>query len=93
MAVISFNDAPHGLTTFGKNVDCFEIAGVDSIFYPAKLTISNKQALVSSFKVKIPVAVRYCFCNYPKTNGYLYSTAGLPVASFRTDSWEIKKQF
>ena len=91
VAIISFNDAPGGLSTFGKNVDCFEIAGSDSLFYPAKLKIDQKQAIVSSPKVKIPVAVRYAFCNFPKTAGYLYNTSGLPVPSFRTDNWNAKK--
>ena len=91
VAIISFSDAPHGLTTFGKRVDCFEIAGSDSVFYPARIEIKNQQALISSPKIKSPMAVRYAFCNFPKTEGYLYNTAGLPVPSFRSDSWPIKK--
>ena len=65
---------------------CFEVAGADSIFYPAKLII-DKEVKVFSAKVKAPMAVRYGFCNFPKTKGYLYNTAGLPVPSFRTDNW------
>ena len=91
VAIISFNDAPTGITSFGKSVDCFQISGTDSIFYPAKLEIKNKQALLKSLKVKSPVAVRYAFCNFPKTEGYLYNTAGFPALSFRTDNWNNKK--
>ncbi len=87
LAVLSFDNVAVGLSTFGKEVNCFEIAGQDSIFYPAKLVIKAKQANVWSPKVKAPVAVRYAFCNFPVTNGYLYNTAGLPVPSFRTDNW------
>lgn len=87
IVLITFNDAENGLSTFGKEVECFEVAGQDSIFYPAKMTITKKQVRVWSAQVKAPVAVRYGFCNFPKTAGYLYNTAGLPVPSFRTDNW------
>jgi hypothetical protein len=40
---------------------------------------------VVSDKVQAPVALRYAFKNYPKTEGYLFSATGLPVPSFRTD--------
>ena len=90
IAYLSFNDAPHGLSSFGKRVDCFEIAGTDSVFYSAHLEIKNQQALISSPNVKSPLAVRYAFCNFPKTEGYLYNTFGLPVPSFRTDNWDVK---
>ena len=86
VAILKFNNAPNGFTSFGKEVECFEVAGADSIFYPAKLII-DKEVKVISEKVKAPVAVRYGFCNFPKTKGYLYNTAGLPVPSFRTDNW------
>jgi sialate O-acetylesterase len=88
VAIVSFNDAPTGITSFGKNVDCFQIAGNDSVFYPAKAIIKNKQVHLISSQVKSPVAVRYAFCNFPSTEGYIYNTAGIPIPSFRTDSWE-----
>ena len=88
VAVISFDNTPNGLTTYGKTVESFEVAGKDSIFYPAKLTINQKQARVYSPNVKVPVAVRYNFCNFSPTTGFLYNTAGLPVIPFRTDNWK-----
>lgn len=87
VAFITFENKSIGLSSFGKEVDCFEVAGSDSVFYPAKMQIFQKQAKVWSPKVKVPVAVRYAFSNFPKTNGFLYSIAGLPVPSFRTDNW------
>jgi sialate O-acetylesterase len=87
LAILSFDNVALGLSTYGKEVNCFEIAGADSVFYPANLAIKAKQANVWSVKVKIPVAVRYGFSNFPITTGYLYNTAGLPVPSFRTDNW------
>jgi sialate O-acetylesterase len=87
VAVITFDNAANGLTTFGKIVEGFEVAGQDSVFYPAKLTINQKQARIYSSKVKVPVAVRYNFRNFLQSSGFLYNTAGLPVIPFRTDNW------
>jgi len=87
VAVITFDNAANGLTSFGKLVEGFEVAGQDSVFYPAKLSISNKQARLNSTNVKVPVAVRYNFRNFIPSNGFLYNTAGLPVIPFRTDNW------
>lgn len=87
IATISFNNAENGLSTFGQEVGCFEIAGTDSLFYPANMKISQKKVRIWSPNVKSPVAVRYAFSNFPKTTGYLYNTAKLPVIPFRTDDW------
>ena len=83
-----FDNIKYGLSTFGKTVDCMEIAGADKVFYPADITIKDKKVMVNSPKVKKPVAVRYAFSSFPKTRGYLYNTEGLPVPSFRTDDWD-----
>ena len=89
VAILEFNDVLNGLHSFGNEVECFEIAGADKVFYPAKMWTNRKnQVLVSSPKVKVPEAVRYGFCNFPQTKGFLYNTAGLPVPSFRTDNWD-----
>lgn len=84
---VYFNNTPLGLTNFGKKVQCFELAGADNVFYPAKLTIDKMHAQIWSSKVKNPVAVRYAFSNFPETEGFLYSSEGIPVPSFRTDNW------
>lgn len=84
---LTFDHADNGLSTFGKRVKCIDVAGSDKIFYPASLTIRDKKVWVSSLYIKNPVAVRYGFRSYPKTEGYLYNTEGLPVPSFRTDNW------
>ncbi len=84
-ALIKFTNAPNGLTTFGKNLSQFEIAGIDKIFYPALATLQNEVVKVHSDKVRQPVAVRYAFKDW--AFGELYSTEGLPVSSFRTDNW------
>ncbi|WP_190300433.1 sialate O-acetylesterase [Rufibacter hautae] len=76
-----------GLTTSdGQKPRHFYLAGEDKIFYPAEASIVKDQVLLSSEKVKKPVAVRYAFTNYPMTN--FGNKEGLPAMPFRTDTWE-----
>ncbi|WP_439697334.1 sialate O-acetylesterase [Mucilaginibacter sp. AW1-7] len=84
-AVIRFDHAENGLTSFTKPMQCFEIAGKDKMFYPAQATISGSTIVVSSPSVKEPVAVRYAFKDF--VVGDLFGTNGLPASSFRTDDW------
>lgn len=85
-AVIKFQHAEMGLTSFGKELKQFEIAGADKKFYPAKAVITGSSVTVSATEVKNPVAVRYAFKNFAV--GDLFGNDGLPVSSFRTDDWE-----
>lgn len=66
----------------GTSSDNFEIAGEDSVFYPAKVWIVRNRVYAKSDKVRHPVAVRYGFKNW--VQGDLFHD-GLPVSSFRTD--------
>jgi sialate O-acetylesterase len=84
-AAIKFKDVPNGLTSFGKPLLNFEIAGSDKVFRPAKAVIWRGTVLVSSPDVATPVAVRYAFKDF--VIGDLFSTEGYPVSSFRTDDW------
>jgi sialate O-acetylesterase len=84
-AYVNFNYTPNGLTTFGKDISAFEIAGEDQVFYPATAKISGNGILVQSEKVKKPVAVRYAFKDW--VVGDVYNTEGLPLTPFRTDDW------
>jgi len=83
--VLSFDNAPNGLTSFGKELNCFEIAGADKIFHPAKAVLRQKSVVVYSPGVRNPVALRYAFRDF--IMGDLFGTEGLPVSSFRTDEW------
>jgi sialate O-acetylesterase len=85
VASIKFKYAPNGLTSFGKPLTQFEIAGADKYFYPAQAVISKGAIQVSSPQVATPVAVRYAFKDF--IIGELFSTEGYPVSSFRTDDW------
>ncbi len=84
-AILSFDNAPMWLTSFGKELRCFEIAGANKVFYPAMAEIKRSKIVVSSPNVPEPVAVRYAFKDF--IVGDLYSTEGLPISSFRTDNW------
>jgi sialate O-acetylesterase len=88
-AKITFSDAPNGLTSFGKTLSCFEIAGEDKIFHPATAVITREGVTVKAATVPVAVAVRYAFKSF--TVGDLFGTNGLPVSSFRTDNWEREK--
>jgi sialate O-acetylesterase len=85
IATIKFKFAPNGLTSFGKPITQFEIAGADKIFYPAQALIRNGTVQLTSPQVLKPVAVRYAFKDF--VNGELFSVEGYPVSSFRTDDW------
>ncbi|MDR0510103.1 MAG: sialate O-acetylesterase [Rikenellaceae bacterium] len=71
-------------------VECFELAGDDRVFYPATATVKGKNVVVVACdKVAKPVAVRYGFRNW--CLGNLFSVNGLPALPFRTDSWDEAK--
>lgn len=81
---VTFNQPVH---CKGKKVEGFAIAGTDMKFYPAEAKIvDGKKVVVSSDKVKMPIAVRYAWADNPPCN--LYSNGDLPVGPFRTDSYK-----
>jgi sialate O-acetylesterase len=86
--IISFDYADMGMTTFGKPLTDFEVAGEDKVFYPAKAIFTKDRRTcitVWNENVKNPVSVRYAFNNW--VQGSLFNTQGLPASSFRTDNW------
>jgi sialate O-acetylesterase len=85
IATIKFNNAPNGLSSFGKPIVNFEIAGTNKVFKPANAVVSGGAVFLSSPDVPNPVAVRYAFKDFVTAD--LFGTEGLPVSSFRTDNW------
>lgn len=83
---LTFNNAVNGLTSFGKELTCFEVAGANKRFYPAKAFIGGGGLTIFCPTVSEPVAVRYAFKDF--IVGDLFNTEGLPASSFRTDTWE-----
>lgn len=90
-AIVYFDNASDGLVLKDNNKKTgateFYIAGDDRNFQPADVKIEDDHVIVSSRQVKNPVAVRFSFSN--TGIGNIFSKAGLPVAPFRTDSWEV----
>ncbi len=85
---LTFDHAKNGLTTFGKELTNFTLAGENQRFVPAQASITRQGITLFSPNVANPVAVRYAFDDF--VVGELFNTEGLPASSFRTDDWEIK---
>ena len=88
---VNFKFAKNGVTSYGKPLSGFEIAGEDKIFYSADASIDphwsaaweNRSVLTLSNKnVPNPLYIRYGWKNYIK--GALYNVEGLPASSFRS---------
>ncbi|MFV8271229.1 sialate O-acetylesterase [Flavobacterium sp. GT2N3] len=85
---IYFDYANSGLTKKGNQLKEFEIAGEDHVFYPAEALIKGSTVIVSSSKVKNPIAVHFAWKAVPEAN--LFNTENLPASPFRTDDWVEK---
>ncbi len=82
---LTFDHTGNGLTTFGKELVNFKVAGENKRFYKAFASITSTGITLFSPSVTKPVAVRYAFDDF--VVGELYNTNGLPASSFRTDNW------
>ena len=80
-----FDYADSGFKKTSENLKEFEIAGEDQMFYPADAKIDGKTIVVSSPKVKKPLAVRFAWKAIPEPN--LFNKENLPASPFRTDDW------
>lgn len=88
---LKFNYIGSGLTASnGSELTHFTIAGKDQKFLPAKALIDGSSLIISSDKVKSPVAVRFGWGDADEPN--LANKEGLPASSFRTDTWPIEKK-
>lgn len=83
---IYFTDVGGGLVAHGNTLTEFYVAGDDKVFLPAIARIDGTTIVVYNSHIKRPVAVRFGFTNAAMPN--LFSKAGLPVNSFRTDDWK-----
>jgi sialate O-acetylesterase len=83
---LTFINSPNGLSSFGKELNCFEVAGANKRFFPAEAFITTTGITLFSPSVNEPVAVRYAFKDF--IMGDLFNIEGLPASSFRTDNWE-----
>ena len=86
MVKLIFDHASNGLTTFGRELVNFKVAGENRRFYDANAFITREGITLFAPQVVNPVAVRYAFEDF--VVGELFNTAGLPASSFRTDDWD-----
>ena len=84
--LLTFSNTPNGIMSLGKELYCFEVAGANKRFYPAKAFVTNAGITLVSPSVNQPVAVRYAFKDF--VIGDLFNTEGIPASSFRTDDWD-----
>jgi sialate O-acetylesterase len=84
-AVISFTNTGSGLYCPDEELSCFELAGPDLKFYPAKAVIDQNTVIVQSPKVKEPKTVRYGWRDTAEPN--LFNKEGLPASPFRSAEW------
>ncbi len=88
---VIFDYAQQGLiSSDGKGLTHFTIAGSDRVFHPAVAKMDGLSVIVSSAKVRKPVAVRFCFHDEAVPN--FFNQAKLPASPFRTDDWPLKKK-
>ena len=86
-AIITFDHAGKGLKSLdGKPLSYLVIAGKDQVFYNAEAKIDGDKLILSSKKVRNPVAVRYGWS--PTAEPNLGNSAGLPAIAFRSDNWK-----
>jgi sialate O-acetylesterase len=86
---IAFDHVGGGLSSGGKPLACFEIAGEDRAFVAATAVIDGASVVVSSPAVLAPVAVRFASGHAPEPN--LMNAEGLPASPFRTDDWPLER--
>ncbi|WP_207431207.1 sialate O-acetylesterase [Sabulibacter ruber] len=87
---IRFSETGTSLATKGGGpLKGFAVAGNDHKFYWADARIDGNKVLVSSGKVRNPVAVRYAWADNPDCN--LVNQEGLPAVPFRTDDWKLEQ--
>ncbi|HLT53130.1 MAG TPA: sialate O-acetylesterase [Flavobacteriaceae bacterium] len=91
--VLEFDYLGSGLKLEGnsKELNGFEIAGADKVFYKATATLKSNKVVVSSNKVKKPMAVRYGWSDDAGSCN-LFNQEGFPAIPFRTDNWELTTQ-
>ena len=88
-AVVKFDCGRQGISPIQIELEgCFELAGEDKVFYPAKAMIEKDRRSVRIYcpEVPSPVAVRYGMRNWSEAR--IFNCYGIPVSPFRSDDWE-----
>jgi sialate O-acetylesterase len=87
-ALVKFKMGKQGLCPISTELDGFELAGEDGVFYPAKARVHSDRTIlrVRCPEVPNPVAVRYGMFNWSEAT--VFNCFGIPVSPFRTDNWK-----
>ena len=78
-----------GLSPINLELEGFELAGEDKVFYPAKAVLEKDRKTLKVFKcpeVSKPVAVRYGMKNWSEAT--VFNCYGIPMSPFRSDDWK-----
>lgn len=90
MAIVTFEVGEMGLSPISTDLDGFELAGEDGVFYPAKARLlggdRKKIKVYQCPEVPNPVAVRYGMKNWSEAT--LFNCFGIPASPFRSDDWK-----
>lgn len=79
VATVRFSHAD-GLRIDGGGASAFEVAGADSVFFPAKAAAADEWVTMFSHMVPAPAHVRYAHSDTVRPT--LWNSAGLPAAAF-----------
>ena len=87
-ALVKFKVGVRGLSPIGVELEGFELAGEDGVFYPATASVQKDRKVLSVKcpEVPNPVAVRYGMWNWSEAT--VYNCSGIPVSPVRTDNWK-----
>jgi sialate O-acetylesterase len=88
--ILRFDSAGSGLMPARKGkLDAFALAGKNKVWHWADAKIEKDSIVLSSPKVKTPVAARYAWAMNPSQRNLLYNKEGFPASPFRTDDWPL----
>lgn len=88
--ILRFDSVGSGLVPARKGkLDAFALAGKDKVWHWAEANIEKGSIVLSSPKVKNPVAARYAWAMNPSQRNLLYNEEGFPASPFRTDDWPL----
>jgi sialate O-acetylesterase len=85
-ASVNFTHTGSGLTAAGGTIKGFTLCGADRKWVRADAAIDGDKVIVTSEKVREPVAVRYGWERNPECT--LINKDGLPASPFRSDDFQ-----
>jgi len=85
--VVDFSNANNGLQIKDKIIRGFYISGANENWQPAAAKLEKDKIILSNKDIKNPLYIRYGFGN--TFSGTVFSTEGLPLVPFRTDTWKV----